>query len=183
MRTDLIESELLLYQYRRGDSSALEKLVGLWERPLYSYVRHLLGQAEDAKDLSQEIWVHVFRKVDSLRDPAAFPAWLYKMARNHVAGHARGRRFFDPFSEETGSHVPEDETELAINAADLQWGLSQLSAPHRECLILHYLEGFSIQEIASITGAGPGTVKSRLHYAKKALRMALEQEEQQNGKG
>ncbi len=179
-RRELIESELLLLQYRRGDSGALERLVGLWERPLYCYVRHLLNAEEEAKDLAQDIWITVVRKVRAIRDPAAFPAWLFKVARTHVATHFRGTRLLEPLPED----APAAETSAAdanglsstLNAEELRWGLSQLSPSHSECLILHFLEGFSLKEMADITSVTLGTVKSRLYYAKKALREVLEKE-------
>lgn len=180
-RRELIESELLLLQYRRGNSGALERLVELWERPLYCYVRHLLNAEEEAKDLTQNIWLNVVRKVRAVRDPAAFPAWLFKVARTHVATHFRGTRLLDPLPEdaraEDASVADANDFSSTLNAEELHWGLSQLSPSHSECLILHFLEGFSVKEVAGITGVSVGTVKSRLHYAKKALREVLEKED------
>ena len=88
-RRALIESELLLLQHRRGESGALEKLVGLWERPLYYYVRRLVNTADEARDVTQEIWLKVIQKIASVRDPAAFPAWLYTVARTHAVTYFR----------------------------------------------------------------------------------------------
>ena len=179
-RKELVESELLLLQYRKGNSKALERLVRLWERPLYCYVRHLLNTQEEAKDLTQEIWLHVIQKVHTVRDSAAFPAWLFKVARNHAATHFRGMRLLEhlPENASAAEFSTGDENGLlaTLNAEQLRWGLSRLSPPHRDCLMLHFLEDFSLKEVADITGVTLGTVKSRLHYAKKALREVLEQE-------
>jgi RNA polymerase sigma-70 factor (ECF subfamily) len=102
------------------------------------------------------------------------------VARSHAATHFRGRRLLKPLPEDASAEEisAEDESGLsaALNAEELRWGLSQLSPPHGECLILHFLEGFSLKEVADITGVTLGTVKSRLHYAKKALREVLEKE-------
>lgn len=179
-RRELIESEVLLLQYRRGKSGALEKLVELWERPLYYYVRRLLNTEDEAKDVTQDIWINVVRKLSAVRDPAAFPAWLFKMARTHAASHFRGTRSLEPLPEDgsTAEISATDANDLSstLNAEELHWALTQLSPPHSECLILHFLEGFSVKEVADITGVAPGTVKSRLHYAKKALREVLAKE-------
>lgn len=179
-RRALIESELLLLQYRRGKSGALEKLVELWERPIYYYVRRLVKTEDEAKDLTQDIWLNVVRKIGAVRNPTAFPAWLYKVARNHVASHFRKTRTFEPLPENGSvSHVTcTNVTDLSstLNAEELHWGLNQLSPPHTECLILHFLEGFSVEEVGYITGVPLGTVKSRIHYAKKALRDVLKKE-------
>ena len=183
-RRALIESELLLLQHRRGKSGALEKLVELWERPLYYYVRRLVKTEDEAKDVTQDIWLNVVRKIGAVRDPAAFPAWLYKVARTHVASHFRKTRPFEPLSENGSvSQVTcTNVTDLfsTLNAEELHWGLNQLSPPHSECLILHFLEDFSVEEVSDITCVPIGTVKSRIHYAKKALRDVLKKEAKYN---
>lgn len=176
----LIQSELLLLQHRRGKPGALEKLVELWERPLYYYVRRLVNSEDKAKDVTQEVWLNVIRKIGAVRDPAAFPAWLYKVARTHTVDHFRKTPSFEPLPED-GSVADVAGTNMnvlpsTLDAEELHWGLSQLSPPHSECLILHFLEGFSVEEVGSITGVAPGTVKSRIHYAKKALRDVLKKE-------
>lgn len=177
---ELIETQLLLLQYRRGKPGALEKLVKLWERPLYYYVRRLLNTEDEAKDVTQDIWINVVRKLRAVRDPAAFPAWLFKVARTHAATHFRKSRLLEPLPENGSaaeiSATNSSDFSLTLNAEELHWALSQLSPSHSECLILHFLEGFSIEEVADITGVAPGTVKSRLHYAKKALREVLDKE-------
>lgn len=74
--------------------------------------------------------------------------------------------------------IPADDGRLpALNAEELHWGLGQISPLHSECVILHYLEGFSLEEVSKITGVPVGTVKSRIYYAKKALRQLLSEEE------
>ena len=179
-RRALIESELLLLQHRRGRSGALEKLVELWERPLYYYVRRLVNTEDEAKDVTQDVWLNVVRKIGAVRDPAAFPAWLYKVARTHAVSHFRETRAFEllPGNESVADVACTNVNDLysTLNAEELHWGLSQLSPPHSECLMLHFLEGFSVEEVGTITGVPLGTVKSRIHYAKKALRDVLKKE-------
>ena len=179
-RRALIESELLLLQHRRGESEALEKLVDLWERPLYYYVRRLLNTEADAKDVTQDIWLSVARKIGAIRDPAAFPAWLYKVARTHAASHFRKTPSFETLPEDGSAAdvacTNVNDLSSMLNAEELHWALGHLSPPHSECLILHFLEGFSLEEVGSITDVPLGTVKSRIHYAKNALRDVLTEE-------
>jgi RNA polymerase sigma-70 factor (ECF subfamily) len=183
-RRELIETQLLLLQCRRGKPAAMERLVKLWERPLYYYVRRLMDTAEEARDVAQDTWFCVIQSFRSVRDPAAFPAWLFKVARNNAANHFRKTRLLEPLPEDgSAAEIPagnEADSVLASNAEELHWGLSRLNPAHSECLILHFLEGFSIDEVADITGVAAGTVKSRLHYAKKALRAVLEKEAERN---
>ena len=174
----LVETEYWVLRYRRGQKDALEKLVQLWERPLYYYVRRLVVAQDEAGDLAQEIWVKVILKLKTLRDPAAFPAWLYRLARRHVLSHLRKTRPAELPEEVHADNglnaAAEDDLSSRLNAEEVHWGLGQLSLVHRDCLTLHFLEGFSLEEISRITGVPAGTVKSRMHYAKEALREVVE---------
>jgi RNA polymerase sigma-70 factor (ECF subfamily) len=171
-RKTLVKSELLLLEHRRRQPGALEELVELWERPLFYYIRRLVTSEDEAKDVAQDVWLTVIRKVGTVRDPAAFPAWLYKVARTRAASHFRKTFDFEPMRESDSAAaiaLNSNDSLPAMAAEELHWGLKQLSPPHSECLILHFLEGFSLGEVSAITGASLGTVKSRIHYAKKAL--------------
>jgi len=171
----LIESELLVLQHRRGDSEALDRLVAVWERPLYYYIRRLVNSDDEAKDIAQDVWLKVFRKLRRLRDPASFPAWLYRIARNDVVSHFRAPPAHAPLPDDD-TIVAQDEHLPAMNAESLHWGLGQLSPLHSESVMLHYLEGFSLEEVSGIVDAPIGTVKSRIHYAKRVLRTLLSEE-------
>ncbi len=183
LQKELIQSELLLLQHRRGDPSALERLVELWDRPVYYYVRRLVREEDLAKDIAQDVWVTVFRRIRGVRDPAAFPAWLFRVARNRIASHFRkAPPWNDVLAENEEAHfVGEDGRLPAMDAEELHWALGQLNPLHSECVILHYLEGFTLEEVSGITDAPLGTVKSRLHYAKKVLRELLNKEAARDG--
>ena len=177
-RPEVLRSALLVLRHRAGDRSALVELVGLWERPLLYYLRRLLATEEDAWDALQETWVRAVRELHQLRDERAFPAWLYTIARRaasrlRVRGHP-GEPL--PGDEEPGAlpAAPETPDLAGFDPLDVHRALSTLSLAHREALTLHFLEGFSIAEIGAITGAAEGTVKSRLHHARHALRLELE---------
>lgn len=177
-----VQSELLLLRYRGGDDNALPELVALWERRLLYYIRRLVDSEEDAWDLLQEVWCRVIQKLGSVRDPSALPAWLYTIARNTVSNHRRhAARLSEPVDSDNDPGAVNHACEPllpVLDAEELHWALGRLRVPHREALVLHYLEGFSIEELAAILAIPAGTVKSRLHHAKKALRTVLEKEEQ-----
>ena len=179
-RKDFIQSELLVIRYLRGDEEAFEELVHLWRQPLFYYIRRLVDTEQDAWDTMQETWLTVSQKARRLREPAAFPAWLYKIARNAAIDHARKNRAFAPLPEEKSTMSTRasdtEQISLALDAERLHWGLAQLAPLHREVLILHFLEGFSLAEISDVTRVPLGTVKSRIHHAKQALRNVLERE-------
>jgi RNA polymerase sigma-70 factor (ECF subfamily) len=170
-------SELLLLRHRSGDARALPELVALWERPLLYYLRRLLDSEEEAWDALQESWYRAVRELGRLRDERAFPAWLYTIARRVAMGVRRQRNVESlPDGEADDGRLPEaPEPPLAgFDALDVHRALARLSLAHRDVLTLHFLEGFPIAEIAAITGAPEGTVKSRLHHAKRALKARLE---------
>lgn len=177
-----VRSELLVLRYRGGDDGALTELIAIWERRLFYYIRRLVGSEEDAWDLLQEAWYRVIRNLGGLRDGAALPAWLYSIARNTVRNHLRDAdHFSEPHAEDDDRIAFSNSNEPvlpAFDAEELHRALGCLNVAHREVLTLHFLEGFSLDEIAGILAIPSGTVKSRLHYAKKALRHAFEKEEQ-----
>jgi RNA polymerase sigma-70 factor (ECF subfamily) len=178
---DLVRTELLAIRYQRGDAEAMGELVLIWQSPLYYYVRRLLPDEEDALDVMQDVWVLAIRRFRQLRNPAAFPAWLFKIARSVAYGRLRRSQ---PQEMVTANNLAsqegeeEDSDPLATFTAErVHRALTRLSVAHRDCLTLHFIEGFSLAEVSQIVGVPVGTVKSRLHYAKKALRRVLEEED------
>jgi len=177
-QTVAVQSELLLIRHRQGDPRALGELAALWERPLLYYLRRLLGSEEDAWDALQETWYRAVREVARLRDDRALPAWLYTVARNAAFSARRRSRPTEPLPDgEEAPELPADEPEPSLagfEPVDVHRALGRLTLAHREVLTLHFLEGFAVAEIGAITGAAEGTIKSRLHYAKRALRTLLD---------
>jgi RNA polymerase sigma-70 factor (ECF subfamily) len=176
LRTDkaLLESELLVTQYQRGNRDAFDGIVRLWERPLFYYLRRMAGSEADAWDLLQETWLKAFRAIGSLRHPRMLPAFLYTTARNTALNRLRLRRLDDapPLGENGQAH---DCAFIAFdNAEQVHHALDQLPLLQREALTLYFLEDLSLEEIAQVLDVPVGTVKSRLHYGKSAIRTILE---------
>lgn len=173
--------ELLVLRCRRRDNSAMEELIRHWERRLFYYIRRLLDSEEDTWDVLQETWLKVIGSIGGLRQPRSLPMWLYRIARNTAMSRLR-RRYADKALLDDNEDVSEVDQSTDGNftfedAEQVHYGLSQLSLPHREVLTLYFLQDLSIDEIAELLGVAPGTIKSRLHFAKRALRAVLEQEE------
>lgn len=176
-----IRSQLLLLRYRRGEDKALTELVEMWEKPLFYYIHRIVPTEEDAWDALQETWIRVVRAIGQLRNLDSFPSWLYRIARNATANYLRDDHRVNPVPEEdmdsSATEGGEDQSFSAEDAEAIHRGLQQLPVAQREVLTLFFLEEFSLEEISSITGIPKGTVKSRLHYAKKALRNLMTEEE------
>ena len=173
---------------RRGDRRAWQELIGRWEMPLFYYLRRLLPQEADAWDVLQQTWLAAYHGIVSLKDPALLAVWLHRIARNLAISHRRAnRRDFEPLPDEPpmpggGEDPPDEQAEAFDDARQVHRALDRLSLPHREVLTLHFLRDLSVGQIAEVVGVSEGTVKSRLHYAKRALRQAVEHE-QRAGRG
>ncbi|MDP8244921.1 MAG: RNA polymerase sigma factor [Candidatus Hinthialibacter antarcticus] len=172
-----IENELLWLHLRNGAPNAARRMVSQWEQPLFYYLRRLLDSEADCWDVLQDVWMKALGGAGQLRDPKALPAWLYQIARNAAVSHWRKQKRYVPLDDENEAEVDaaleNDSGFSADDAIDLHHALQQLTLPHREVITLHVLENFSLEEIAVIVGAPTGTVKSRLHYAKRELRKLL----------
>lgn len=185
--SEAILGELLVLRCRRSDADAWRQLVRLYERRLLYYLRRLLGSERDAWDVLQQTWLGVFRQIGSLQNPRALRPWLYRIAHNQAMTFRR-RHGAEAPTQSMGSHrvddldelaaKPDDESEWSVDAAEqIHQGLSELSVDHREVLTLFFLEQIGVEEIAQVLGLPPGTVKSRLHYAKRALKDVLSRSE------
>ena len=173
-----IYSELLVLRCRQGNKQAFEELISCWQDKLLYYIRRLVDNEQDAWQLLQQVWVIVLRNIGSIREPEKFPAWLYGIARNIVLNHLRSKYSQQSFLEEykdTGSGHVEDCSEVFDNAEQVHYGLAKVSLPYREVLTLFFFQDLSLEEIAEVLSIPVGTVKSRLYYAKQALRNVLEE--------
>jgi RNA polymerase sigma factor (sigma-70 family) len=175
-----IYQELLALRCRRGDSAALEELVRTWEKRLHYFIRQLVNHEQDAWDILQQTWLRVLRGIRSLKDPQCLTPWLYLIARNAAFNHARLQAAYRAGLEEHPEvdWAVEDQEGFALDQAEqVHVAMQRLSLPHREVLTLFFLEDLAIAEIAEIVGAQPGTIKSRLFYARQALRRILREED------
>ena len=178
--TEAIYQELLALRCRRGEKAALEELVRTWEKRLFYFVRRLVDNEADAWDVLQETWVRVLSGLGALRESRSLGPWLYCIARHAAFNHGQLRATYSRLLQDYPAAAPAHEDsarEEFENAEQVHHGLVQLSLPHREVLTLLFLEGFSIEEIAQVLDVPAGTVKSRLHHAKRALRAVLGKEE------
>lgn len=160
-----------------GEPGAFDTLVSEMERPLFYYVMKLLGDEDAALDVLQEVWLKVFRGISALRVPEALRAWLYRVARGTALNHLRdddARSWAEEPIDEAGGHQPDEAAGIASeHALQVHEALDRIDRRYREVLVLLFLEGLSVSEIAAVVDIPEGTVKSRIHHAKKALREVL----------
>lgn len=173
---DAIAWELLAVRSRRGDRAALEELVRTFEGRLLYFVRRIVRDEADARDVLQKTWVRVLTGIGTLDEPRNLVPWLYRVARNVARTHVRSADSPGGWHVDVpdpGAVDPADRAGFE-DAEQVHSGLLRLSLAHREVLTLFFLEDLAVDEIATVLGVPPGTVKSRLHYAKLALRKAIE---------
>jgi RNA polymerase sigma-70 factor (ECF subfamily) len=170
--------QLPVPQARAGEPSAWETLFRRYQMPLYVYVYELLRDEQASLDLVQETFIAAVRHLASLRRDDKFGSWLFGIAHQKVI--QRWRRRTETLMDEVPERPdefddgPDDLLIRREQEAEFMNLLNELPPPHRSVLLLHFLEGFSLEEIAGITETQLGTVKSRLHYAKKSLRKLWE---------
>jgi len=167
--------QLPVPEARAGQSAAWDALFRRYQLPLYVYVFELVHDEQTSLDVVQETFVAATQHLASLRDDAKFGSWLFGIAHQKcVQRWRKGGRETEALKElaEVRAEVEPDPAELLIRQeaeAEFMNQLNQLPPPHRSVLLLYFVEDFSLEEIAVITESPLGTVKSRLHYAKKAL--------------
>lgn len=165
--------QTLVLRSQIGDEAAFSELLNLYGPRLLLFTQRMMKSSPDAvADVTQEIWISIFRSLPRLLDPMKFKPWAFRIARDRIFREYRRRKLaIQPLDEETTGEVA--ETTDAISPAELEQlhaCLDALSPEHREALVLRYLEEMSYEEIAGVTGASIGTVRSRIFYAKAALK-------------
>jgi RNA polymerase sigma-70 factor (ECF subfamily) len=177
----MAESEQLpVQQAREGNPAAWDTLFRRYQLPLYAYVFELVHHEQTSLDLVQETFIAAAKHIGSLRDDEKFGSWLFGIAHQKclLLWRKKGgkEQLLDeiPDTPDESQDSPDDWLIRREQEGEFMNLLNQLPLPQRSVLLLHFMEDFSLEEIARITETQLGTVKSRLHYAKKALRKLLE---------
>ena len=173
--------QLPVSEARTGLPEAWDILFKRYQLPLYVYVFELLHDEQTTLDVVQETFINAARYIRSLREDEKFGGWLFGIAHQKCIQHWRKRSREKDLLEEFAEapiEFHDDPADFLIRAeqeGEFMELLNRLPLPQRSVLLLHFVEDFSLEEIAAITEAQLGTVKSRLHYAKKALRKLIEE--------
>jgi RNA polymerase sigma-70 factor (ECF subfamily) len=184
-----LRERMLIRRLQDRDERAFEEVVRLYENKVYNLVYRMIGSSEEAEDLAQEVFVTVFKSIDSFRGEAKFSTWLYRIAANHCKNRMKylGRRSYkqtgelDEAAEREAQKAQPSAIRPQVDGPDavleglelerlVQRSMQALDEEHREVIVLRDLEDLSYEEIAQITGVELGTVKSRLHRARLQLK-------------
>ena len=175
-RPEELHERLLVTRAQAGDELAFHDLVCSYAARLRYFLRKLVG-SDAVEDVLQDVWLVVHRELRKLRSPASFRPWLYRIARSRACRQLRDHRPLQQIPENVV--VPDDKLRdddwSAADAAQIHRSLKMLTEEHREVLLLRFMETMPYEEIAHVLDISLGTVRSRLHYAKLALRRIMEE--------
>jgi RNA polymerase sigma-70 factor (ECF subfamily) len=177
----------LLRRAQAGDEAAFGEIMRANYERVFRCVVAVIRDEHEARDVSQEIWLTVWRTLKDYRGDAKFSTWLYAVATRRAIDHLRKRRRwfarFLPFLAAGESSVtmepadtapsPRDQLEFAERDARFERAIAALPPKHRSVLALREIEGLSYEEIAETLNCRPGTVMSRLHHARRLLAQKL----------
>ncbi|MBX3162117.1 MAG: sigma-70 family RNA polymerase sigma factor [Deltaproteobacteria bacterium] len=181
----------LLRRLRDRDERAFTELVEAHRDRVYNITFRMLGNKTEAEDVAQEVFITVFKTIETFRGDSKFSTWLYRVTVNHTKNRIkylarrkdRDRDEFDEMSPgansaTNGAPVRARQPDRALEGAQmevlLQEAIASLDDDHRTVVVLRDIEDLSIEEICAITDLPDGTVKSRLHRARLALRKKLQ---------
>lgn len=163
-----------------GDIGAFELLYQRYHRRTYSLCLRMTSSQTEAEDLTQEVFIQLFRKIGSFRGDSAFSTWLHRMTVNQVLMHFRRRSVKNERTSDDGE-MPEQTVHgtsnpnrmPVIDRIALKNAIAELPHGYKSVFILHDIEGFEHEEVAQMMGISVGTSKSQLHKARLKLRGLL----------
>ncbi|MGC2239117.1 MAG: RNA polymerase sigma factor [Pyrinomonadaceae bacterium] len=184
MKTETVSDNVDLILARAcatGDASAQEKIYSDYRSKVFSVCRRFVSDIETAEDLTQEVFLQIYKKISSFKGESKLSTWIHRIAVNQSLMHLRRRNIiYFKSIDEIESHllpsVPGSENRLRLNINDkilLASIIKELPKGYRNVFVLHDIEGFEHEEIARLLNCSVGTSKSQLHKARLKLRQLI----------
>ena len=165
----------LVERAQRGDREAFTSLAFELSDRLFAVAHRILRDFDSAGDALQVTLLHVWRDLPSLRDPALIEGWAYRVLVRACHDQLRKQRRRAPALHLLAEHRTQDDPATVIaDREQLDRAFQRLSTEQRVAIVLQYYRGMTLPEIADVLAVPVGTVRSRLHYAKRAMRAAIE---------
>ena len=166
----------LLKRCRKGDRQALAELLGKYERPVYNAAYRIMGNPDDAADITQVVFLKAFENLEQYDPKYKFFSWIYRIAINEsINQNKRGQRQ-QPLGdyEPAASGGPDDDAEAVDLSREIQESLMELKDGYRTIVVLRHFSDFSYREISEILQIPEKTVKSRLYSARQLMKQTLQ---------
>lgn len=186
--THVEEEPTLVEKASSGDTASFHKLFEHYQQPVFNFITRIVGRPDDAEDITQEVFVRIYRKLPSLREPKAFSTWLFTTARNESINHLRrkGRQQHSsleamqenvvnikPLNKNPDKHNPERIATESEMHSIVQQALNAIPEINRSAFVLGVLEGYSYKEVAETLGCSVTNVKLRVFRARALLSQKL----------
>ncbi|MBQ4575555.1 MAG: sigma-70 family RNA polymerase sigma factor [Clostridia bacterium] len=191
VKSTLLKSEdLVIKRAVSGDKEAFGELVRAYESMVYNTAMQALRNAEDAYDVSQEVFIKAWRSLGSFRGESKFSTWIYRITCNQIKDYIRAKSRHAAISlseydseEDTEKETDIPDTDRSVMPEEVylrdelrdtvREAIASMSEDHRQIIVLRDIEGYSYEEIAEMLGLGIGTVKSRINRARNAVKEFL----------
>lgn len=171
------QCKALVTACRNGNRQAFDQLLGEFEKPVFNTVFRMLNNYEEARDVTQTVFMKAFEKLELYDESHKFFSWIYRIAVNESINYQSARKPQDALGADlSGADNPEQNAAREQLHEGLQDALMSISIEYRSVVILKHVLGFSYQEIGDILELPTKTVKSRLHDGRERLRVLLDQE-------
>lgn len=170
---ETLYEETLVIRSQLGDEPAFEELMGLHGPRLLLFTQRMMQSSPDSiADVTQDIWVSIYRGLPRLLDASKFRPWAFRIARDRIYREYRRRKLPAQLWDDAQLADVPDSTELdsPIDREELHRCLELIPPEQREALMLRFFEDMDYQEIALATACSVGTVRSRIHYGKESLK-------------
>ena len=167
--------QALINRCRQGDRQALGELIKEYERPIYNAAFRILGNPDDAADVTQAVFLRAFERLDQYNPEYKFFSWIYRIAINESINQRNRTRNLQPLEDEqlAAPGSPEDAVDAEALSGIIQAGLMELQEDYRVVVVLRHFSDMSYKDISAVLRIPEKTVKSRLYSARQLMKVQL----------
>ena len=177
LSTSQIEQAMLIQRFKNGESDAFEEIVKKYQKQVYNLAYGYIGNYEDAYDISQEVFIKVYRSLDKLKDGSAFNFWLRRVTLNACTDYVRHQASEKIMDDVSNYYVDDGSSDKLMETGELgkmiSKAIQRLPNKQRKVFILRHYEGLPLKDIAETLNCSLGTVKAHLFRATRRLRDIL----------